>query len=220
MTVQNMNGHLLELLAGDKMNTYTFIITSLIIILIPGTGVIYTITVGLTEGKEKSIFAALGCMIGILPHLCISIALSSLLMQINDTVFDIIKYVGAVYLIFLGLGMICSKNNIQFSEMQTTHYIPVIISRGVLINLLNPKLTLFFFAFLPQYVASDSKHYMITSALLGALFMVLTLAVFIGYGFMGSIAKVWMNQSPKRVAILQKCVGLIFITFAVQLVLG
>lgn len=201
------------------MDTYTFLITSLIIILIPGTGVIYTISLGMTEGKKKSIFAALGCTVGIIPHLCISIALSSLLMQMNNTIFTVIKYMGVLYLIYLGIGMIFSKGNVGFSETQAESNTPAIIRRGILINLLNPKLTLFFFSFLPQYVSSDSTNYMAKSALLGILFMALTFIVFVGYGILAGTAKTWICRSPKQMSFIQKCFGVTFIVFAAKLAL-
>lgn len=201
------------------MDTYTFLITSLIIILIPGTGVIYTISLGMTEGRKKSVFAALGCTAGIIPHLCVSIALSSLLMQMNGKIFTVIKYIGVLYLIYLGIGMIFSKGNVRFSETQVESHTPAIIKRGILINLLNPKLTLFFFSFLPQYVSSDSANYMAKSAFLGILFIVLTFIVFVGYGFLAGTAKIWLCQSPKRMSFLQKCFGATFIVFAAKLAL-
>lgn len=201
------------------MDTYTFLITLLIIILIPGTGVIYTISLGITGGRKKSMFAALGCTAGIIPHLCLSIALSLLFMQMNGKVGAIIQYIGVLYLIYLGLGMIFNKGNIQFSETQTESHTPAIIRRGILINLLNPKLTLFFLSFLPQYVSLDSTNYMIKSSLLGILFMALTFIVFTGYGFLAGTAKTWLCQSRRRMAFLQKCFGATFIAFAVKLAL-
>ena len=201
------------------MSTYTFLITSLIIILIPGTGVIYTVSVGMTEGRKRSIIAALGCTAGIIPHLCVSIALSSLLMHMNTTVFTIIKYAGVLYLLYLGMGMIFNKEKIQFDHVQTEHSAPAIIRRGVLINLLNPKLTLFFFSFLPQYVSSGSEHYMLNSFLLGLVFMLLTFLVFVVYGFLAGTAKEWLCSSPKRMSALQKCFGITFIGFAAKMAL-
>ena len=201
------------------MDTYTFLITSLIIILIPGTGVIYTVSLGMTEGRKKSVFAALGCTAGIVPHLCTSIALSSLLMQMNDTVFTAIRYTGVLYLVYLGVGMVFSKGNVQFSEAKAESHTPGIVKGGILINLLNPKLTLFFFSFLPQYVSSGHKNYMVKSFLLGILFMTLTFIVFAGYGLLAGTAKKWLCQSPKRISFLQKCFGVTFIVFAVKLAL-
>jgi len=201
------------------MNTYTFLITSLIIILMPGTGVIYTISVGITEGRRKSIFAALGCTAGIISHLCISIALSSLIMQMSNTVLTPIKYIGVLYLIYMGIGMIRSKQNVQFSEEQTESRATHIARRGILINLLNPQLTLFFFSFLPQYVGSDGGSYTAKCSLLELLFMVLTLIVLVGYGLLAGTAKELICQSPRRISILQKCFGGVFIAFALKLAL-
>lgn len=201
------------------MNTYTFFITSLIIVLIPGTGVIYTISVGVSSGKKESIFAALGCTIGIIPHLCISIVLSSLLLKMSNNVFTIMKLLGALYLLYLGAGMLFSKTKLAL-ESTKSQYNPIrIIRRGILINLLNPKLTLFFFSFLPQYVSSSGKSYVFQSSIFGLAFMILTLFVFIGYGLLAGVAKKFLVGSP-RVNITQKLFGIIFITFAVQLALS
>ncbi len=201
------------------MSLYVLLITSLIIILIPGTGVVYTVSLGMSEGRKNSVFAALGCTAGILPHLCISIVLSSLLMQMDGRVFTVMKYMGALYLIYLGIGMILSKGNVQFAERRTESHAWAIVKRGILINLLNPKLTLFFFSFLPQYVSSDSANYMLRSSLLGILFMALTFIVFVGYGCLAGTAKRGLCQSSRRMSFLQKCFGITFIAFAVKLAL-
>lgn len=201
------------------MSLYAFLITSLIIILIPGTGVVYTVSLGMSEGRKNSVFAALGCTAGILPHLCISIVLSSLFMQMDGRVFTVMKYMGALYLIYLGVGMILSRGNVQFAERRTESHAWDIVKRGILINLLNPKLTLFFFSFLPQYVSSDSANYMLRSSLLGILFMALTFIVFVGYGCLAGTAKRGLCQSPRRLSFLQKCFGITFIAFAVKLAL-
>ena len=201
------------------MNTSAFLITSLIIILIPGTGVIYTVSLGMSKEREKSVFAALGCTAGILPHLCISIVLSSLLMQMDDKVFPVVKYIGVLYLIYLGIGMVFRKGSVRVSENQAESHASAIIRRGILISLLNPKLTLFFFSFLPQYVSSGSANYVIKSSLLGVLFMALTFIVFVGYGVLAGTAKEWLCQSPKRMSFLQKCFGITFIAFAIKMAL-
>jgi threonine/homoserine/homoserine lactone efflux protein len=199
------------------MNPYTFFITSLIIILIPGTGVVYTISTGIAEGKRKSVLAAVGCTLGILPHLCASILMSSVLMHLNSTLFTIIRLIGAGYLLYLGAGMILSKGKVEFTEGSSEHGSAAIIRRGILINLLNPKLTLFFFSFLPQYLSGDSQNYVLQSFFLGLAFMVLTLVVFICYGLLAGTAKSLFLHSPKRTGLLQKCFGFIFIGFALKL---
>ncbi len=202
------------------MNTYTFFITSFIIILSPGTGVIYTISVGISKGKKASILAAFGCTAGIIPHLCLSIALSSLLVKMSSEAFTIMKLLGALYLLYLGVGMMLSKTKLDLESAKAEDSPVPIVRRGILINLLNPKLTLFFFSFLPQYVNSNGMNYIIESLAYGLAFMLLTLLVFIGYGILGGTAKRLIISSPKRMILLQKFFGVIFIIFAVQLALS
>lgn len=201
------------------MNTYTFLITSLIIILIPGTGVIYTVSSGISKGRKASIFASLGCTTGIVPHLCISILLSSFLVKMSPKAFLFIKMIGAIYLLYLGLRMLFSKNGLEFGKVLTDEKPTIIIRRGILINLLNPKLTLFFFTFIPQYVSSESQYYVIECLLYGCVFMMLTFVIFIGYGMLAGTAKTLIN-SPNLMNLVQKLFGIIFIVFAIQLSLS
>lgn len=202
------------------MNSFTFFITSLIIILLPGTGAIYTISSGIAEGKKASILAALGCTAGIIPHLCLSIALSSLLEKMNSQAFNIIKIPGALYLLYLGTAMILSNQKMELTISETKKSPPFIIRRGVFINLLNPKLTLFFFSFLPQYAGSVSRNYMADCLLFGFAFMFLTLMVFMGYGILAGSAKEFLTHSPGKMSLLQKSFGMIFVIFALQLALS
>lgn len=199
------------------MNIISFFISSLIIVLIPGTGVIYTISTGITKGKKASIFAALGCTAGIIPHLCLSIALSSFILQMGSLAFNIVKIAGALYLLYLGIGMIASKSKLHFEHSQGELNALSIVRQGILINLLNPKLTIFFFSFLPQYISASNKNYFSQCLMLGLTFMLLTLIVFIGYGTLAGSAKKLIEKSPRTTSLLQKCFGLIFVTFAIQL---
>jgi threonine/homoserine/homoserine lactone efflux protein len=199
------------------MNTFSFLITSFIIILIPGTGVTYTISTGIIKGKRASIFAALGCTMGIIPHLCVSIALSSFLMKMNNKAFLVLKLIGAIYLLYLGIGMIRSKTSFELTNSKSENKVSTIIRSGILINVLNPKLTLFFFSFLPQYAKSTSNNYMAECLFYGFAFMILTLLVFIGYGLLAGVTNKFFINSPKRISLLQKIFGIIFIVFAIQL---
>jgi threonine/homoserine/homoserine lactone efflux protein len=202
------------------MNTLNFLVASFIIILIPGTGVTYTISTGITKGKRASIFAALGCTIGIIPHLCISIALSSFIIKMSTNAFFILKLIGAMYLLYLGIGMIRSKTSFDLANNKSEEKAITIIRSGIFINLLNPKLTLFFFSFLPQYAKSISDNYISECLLYGFTFMVITLLVFIAYGLLAGITNKFFTNSPKRISLLQKIFGIIFIVFAIQLALS
>lgn len=202
------------------MNTYAFIITSLIIILIPGTGVIYTISTGLIKGKKASIIAALGCTAGILPHLFVTIALSSWLMKMSERAFFLLKCAGGLYLLYLGISMIVSKKKLEFSKTIDEDKATTIIRKGVLINLLNPKLTLFFFAYLPQYINSNGGRYIIESIILGIALMILTFIVFVIYGVMAGLMKAMFIKSPKGLKYVQSLFGIIFIAFAANLAMS
>lgn len=199
------------------MNIFNFFVTSIILILIPGTGVTYTISTGITKGKRASIFAALGCTMGIIPHLCISIALSSFLMKMNNKAFLIIKLIGALYLLYLGIGMIRSNTSFDPENCKTEEKSSTIIRRAILINLLNPKLTIFFFSFLPQYAKSTNDNYIKECLLYGFAFMLLTLLVFIGYGLLAGVTNGFFKNSPKRLSLIQKLFAFVFIAFAFQL---
>lgn len=202
------------------MNTYTFIITSLVIILLPGIGVTYTISTGITKGRKESIIAALGCTAGIIPHLIVSIGLSSLLIKINENAFNLVKVVGALYLLYLGIEMILSKSKLDFNNKIMENRTRTILCRGIMINLLNPKLTLFFFAFLPQYISSNCKSYIVESAMLGIAFMLITFLVFAGYGMLASLIKTLITKSPQRLQHMQQLFGIIFVAFAIEIAIS
>ena len=199
------------------MNIYTFIVTSLIIIITPGTGVIYTISTGITRGREKGVFAALGCTLGILPHLIFSIIISSFLLQISDQAFLTIKLIGALYLLYLGISMLITKGKFVIdSEKKNSSLVPI-IKKGLFINLLNPQLTLFFLSFLPQFVNKSDFYYLEKTFLLGIFFMILSIFIFVIYALLaGSIKKV-LETSSKKILRIQQAFGIVFILLSINL---
>lgn len=127
------------------------------------------------------------------------------------------KIAGALYLLYLGIGMITSKTHLNFDNSHGDLKALSIVGHGILINLLNPKLSIFFFSFLPQYISSSNKNYYSQCIILGITFMILTLIVFIGYGTLAGSSKKLIKNSPRTTGILQKSFGLIFAIFAIQL---
>lgn len=200
------------------MITTTFFLTSLIVILLPGSGVLYTVSIGLTGSRKDSFFAALGCTLGIIPHLVITILGLLFIREMNSTIFNLIKWIGACYLLYLGLGMIRSKTGPTAHEATTSATPLAIISKAIFINLLNPKLTLFLFSYLPQFIVSG-ENATIQGLQLGLFFMLLTLIVFILYGILAGSFSVFLKQSPQIFLRIQQAFGAIFIVFAVQLAL-
>lgn len=202
------------------MQSYSFIITSLIIVLLPGTGVLYTISNGLTNGKKSSIIAAFGCTLGIIPHIVLSIYLSSFLLKMNEKTFFILKILGSIYLLYLGINMFISTTKLDLNNNPNESSAITIILRAILINLLNPKLTLFFFSFLPQYISSHSVNYIQNALLLGLGFMLITLIVFIIYGLLASFIKSLFMNNNKRIKYIQKIFAVIFIIFSIKLAIS
>ncbi|WP_146196622.1 LysE family translocator, partial [Acinetobacter stercoris] len=141
------------------MISLEYILTSLVIILIPGTGVLYTVTVGLTQGKKASIYAALGCTAGIIPHLLATILGLAAIMHTSALAFQTLKWLGVIYLFYIAimtwkdksLLVLDTQNNINNSNK-------TLILKSFLMNILNPKLTIFFLAFLPQYVPANTVY--------------------------------------------------------------
>lgn len=141
-----------------------FLLTSLIVVLLPGTGVLYTVSIGLTRGAKASLYAALGCTAGIIPHLVASVFGLAAILHTSAVLFQLLKYAGVIYLAYLAWGMWKDAGALTLQNENTsqTGYL-AIASKAVLINLLNPKLSIFFLAFLPQFVpratdGSDTAH--------------------------------------------------------------
>ncbi|QTL97581.1 LysE family transporter [Iocasia frigidifontis] len=202
------------------MISYGFILTSLIVILIPGTGVIYTVSIGIMGSKRDSIAAAIGCTVGIVPHLIASIVGLSAIFHMSALVFQTIKIVGVVYLLYLGWGMIKNKDGLVINEDSKEKSTLKIIVKAILINLLNPKLTLFFFSFLPQFILNKNLGYIYQMIILSIVFMGLTLIVFILYGILANYFKSLIVTSPKLTLRIQQLFGLVFIGLAIKLVLS
>ena len=194
-----------------------FLLTSLIVVLVPGTGVIYTVSTGLALRWRASIAAAIGCTAGIIPHLLASIVGLSAVLHHSAIVFQILKIAGSLYLLYLAWSMWRETGVIQLDGQTSSRSAIRIIIKGILINLLNPKLTLFFFAFLPQFISADSPS--LTQQMIGlsAIFMLMTLVIFILYGILASGVSAYMLNSPRAMRAVQRAFALIFAGLALKL---
>ena len=197
------------------MNT-DFFITAMVVVIVPGTGVIYTVSSGLFHGRRASIFAAIGCTLGIVPHLVASILGLSALLHTSAEIFQFLKLLGVLYLLYLAWGMWRNTGSLRFDSFNGTRGGWAIAIRGTLINVLNPKLTIFFFAFLPQFLTDDSSA-SAQMLVLGAVFMVITLVVFVFYGLLASKLRDRVVDSPRTIKILQRGFAGVFALFAIRL---
>jgi threonine/homoserine/homoserine lactone efflux protein len=196
-----------------------FLLASLIVVLIPGTGVVYTITTGLTLKWRASIAAALGCTLGIVPHILASVLGLSALLNMSAQIFSVLKLAGALYLLYLAWNMWREAGTLEINPKGTETSTAKIIIKAIAINLLNPKLTIFFFAFLPLFISKNSSSATLEMILLSAVFMGITLIVFALYGILASGISAYLMNSSKAVKRLQRAFAVILAGFAVKLAL-
>ncbi len=159
-----------------------FFVTALIVVLAPGTGVLYTLATGLGQGRWQSIVAAFGCTLGILPHILASVLGVAALLHTSALAFQVFKYAGAAYLLYLAWMTLKDRGPVRFDAEKRDHGHLHIMRTGFLINILNPKLSIFFLAFLPQFISHDTANQTVQMLELGAIFMLMTFLVFVGYG--------------------------------------
>ncbi len=196
-----------------------FLITSLVVVLVPGTGVVYTITTGLTLKWRASLAAAFGCTLGIVPHILASILGLSALLNMSAQVFAVLKWAGAAYLLYLAWNMAREAGTLDLHRKSAETGAGQIIVKAIAINLLNPKLTIFFFAFLPLFVSKSSISPTLDMVLLSAVFMAITFVVFALYGILSSAISAYLMNSTRAVKRLQQVFALALAGFAVQLAL-
>lgn len=176
--------------------TIEYFLTSLIVVLLPGTGVIYTLAFGLARGWRASVLAAFGCTLGIIPHIAASIVGLAALLHTSALAFQVIKYLGVAYLFYMAWGILREGGSLDVSTEPTATDAWPIIRNGFLLNILNPKLSLFFLAFLPQFVPAGSPNVTTTMLGLAAIFMLLTFVVFVGYGGFAAAARRHVISKP------------------------
>ena len=179
------------------MLSMNFFITCLIVVLIPGTGVIFTVSTGLMAGKRASVFAALGCTAGIIPHLLASILGLSALLHTSALAFEALKFAGAAYLLYLAYATWRDRSAFAMNDMPTATTARGLMLRGFLLNILNPKLTIFFLAFLPQFVTPASTAPALQMLVLSGVFMAMTFAVFVVYGLLANVFRRAVIESPR-----------------------
>ena len=194
-----------------------FLFTTLIVVLMPGTGVIFTISIGLFKGKIESIYAALGCTFGIVPHLLASILGLAAILHTSAVAFTIVKYIGVAYLLFLAYSMYKDSGMIKMDENVKSNEGISIAMKAFLINILNPKLSIFFLAFLPQFISADSINPTYELLVMSIIFMALTFIVFSIYGVFANKAREFIINSPKIMKMIQKAFAGFFVFFSAKL---
>jgi threonine/homoserine/homoserine lactone efflux protein len=182
-----------------------FLITTFVIVATPGTGVIYTLGAALGRGHRAAVVAALGCTLGTLPHLVAAITGLAAVLHASGVAFAVLKYVGVAYLLYMAFTMFRSGGGIALDASRPRSDLRV-IGDGVLVNLLNPKLTLFFFAFLPQFVAADGSA-TLQMLRLSAVFVAVTFVVFVAYGLLAATVREHVLHRERVMAWVSRVFG-------------
>ena len=197
-----------------------FLLTTLIVVISPGTGVLYTLAAGLSRGPRASIVAAFGCTLGIVPHMAAAILGLAALLHTSALAFQTLKYLGVAYLLYMAWktlrehGALKVENNVHAkSGIQ-------VIVEAILLNLLNPKLSIFFFAFLPQFVQADEAHPLPRMLLLSSIFMLVTFVVFVGYGLFASAVRRHIISRPRILAWMRRTFAAAFVALGIKLALA
>lgn len=194
-----------------------FLITALAVVAAPGTGALYTISTGLGRGRRAAVVAALGCTLGIVPHLIAAITGLAAVVHASAVAFSTLKWAGVAYLVYLAWLTWRDRSSLEAPADAAPLPAWRIVRRAVLINLLNPKLTVFFFAFLPQFVAADDPAPWRTMAGLGAVFMAITFVVFAGYGLFASAVREHVLTRPRAVQWMRRGFAAAYIALAGRL---
>jgi threonine/homoserine/homoserine lactone efflux protein len=181
-----------------------FLLTTLVVVATPGTGVVYTLAAGLARGRRASVVAAFGCTLGIVPHMVAAITGVAALLHASATAFQVLKYAGVAYLLWMAWATLRDRDALGVDGGSGERSSSRVIVRGVLINILNPKLTIFFFAFLPQFVSSGEPRAVPRMLMLSGVFMAVTFVVFAAYGVLAASVRSHVISRPRVMAWLRR----------------
>jgi threonine/homoserine/homoserine lactone efflux protein len=184
--------------------SYSFLLTSLIVIVAPGTGVLYTLAAALTRGSRASIAAAFGCTLGIVPHIAAAMLGLAAVLHASALAFAALKWCGVVYLLYLAWQALRATGALAVDARVDARSAGRVIITGLLINILNPKLSIFFLAFLPQFIAADEIRPLLRMLELSAVFMVMTFAVFVAYGLFAAYVRDRIVTRPTAMTWLRR----------------
>ena len=198
----------------------SFLITSLVVVVSPGTGVLYTLAAGLSRGRRASVVAAFGCTLGIVPHMGAAIVGLAALLYASSVAFQMLKYAGVAYLLYLAVRTLRERGALQVDEETRARSSRQVIVSAIAVNVLNPKLSIFFFAFLPQFVAAGEPHRVAHMLELSIVFMALTFVVFVAYGLLAASVRRHVIARPRVVRWMRRSFAAAFVALGARLALA
>lgn len=199
--------------------SWDFILTTLVVVASPGTGAIYTLAAALSGGIRAGLVAAFGCTLGIVPHMVAAISGTAALFHASDIAFEVLKFAGVGYLLFMAWTMLRSRGALLVPTENGQLDDRAVVRKAIVLNLLNPKLSIFFLAFLPQFVDAGEAAPVLRMTALGLVFMAATFLVFAAYGIAASALRRYVLASSATQVWLQRSFALAFGLLALQLAL-
>ena len=197
-----------------------FLVTSFIVIASPGTGVLYTLAAGLSRGSRASVVAAFGCTIGIVPHMAAAIMGLAALLHTSAVAFQTFKYLGVAYLLYMAWNTLRERGALKVEQEVGARSAIQVTVTGILINILNPKLSIFFLAFLPQFISAGEPHPLSRMLLLSGVFMLMTFVVFVGYGLFAASIRDHVISRPRVLTWIRRSFAAAFVALGAKLALS
>jgi len=197
-----------------------FLLTSFIVVVSPGTGVIYTLASGLSRGARAGVIAAFGCTIGIVPHIAAAILGLAALLHTSALAFQVFKYAGVAYLLYMAWNALREHGALRIEQEIGARSAAQVTVTAILINILNPKLSIFFLAFLPQFVRADEAQPLARMLMLSAVFMLMTFVVFAGYGLFAAAVREHVVSRPRVVTWMRRTFAGAFAVLGARLALA
>jgi threonine/homoserine/homoserine lactone efflux protein len=197
-----------------------FLITSLIVVASPGTGVLYTLAAGLSRGSRASVVAAFGCTLGIVPHMAAAILGLAALLHTSALAFQAFKYAGVAYLLYMAWNALREHGALKVEREVGARSAVQVTVTAILINILNPKLSIFFLAFLPQFVSTNEAHPLARMLLLSAAFMLMTFVVFVIYGLFAASIRNHVISRPRVLTWMRRAFAGAFVALGARLALA
>ena len=197
-----------------------FLVTSLIVVASPGTGVLYTLAAGLSRGSRASVIAAFGCTLGIIPHMAAAIMGLAAVLHTSAVAFQTLKYLGVAYLLYMAWNALQETGALRIERKVDSRSAVQVIVSAILINILNPKLSIFFLAFLPQFVSVTEQHPLSRMLQLSAIFMLLTFVVFVGYGLCAASIRDRVISRPRVLTWMRRVFAGAFVALGAKLALA
>jgi threonine/homoserine/homoserine lactone efflux protein len=197
-----------------------FLVTSFIIVVSPGPGVLYTLATGLSRGSRASVVAAFACTLGILPHMAAAILGLAALMHASALAFQALKYAGVVYLLYMAWNTLREHGTLKIEKEVPARSAMQVAVTAILVNILNPKLSIFVLAFLPQFVSAGEAYPLARMLELSAVFMLMTFVVFVGYGLFAASVRDHVISRPQILAWMRRSFAAAFVALGAKLALA